>query len=159
MNSKDRLSSFSNFGVCVDIHAPGEGIQSSWPSSDTAYAYLGGTSMASPHVAGVKALFLAYNYVKPAELGDALRRLATANVIQGLPANTNNNFIVFNAPPKAKFDAALSGKAGREEEVTEETDLSVARIFDGFGDDDLVDSLDDDVIDSNAVARLQLQTA
>ncbi|MEU4550655.1 peptidase inhibitor I9 [Micromonospora violae] len=57
----DFRASFSNFGTCVDIHAPGHHIPSSVASSDTAIAKYSGTSMASPHVAGAAALALSAN--------------------------------------------------------------------------------------------------
>ncbi|SES45280.1 Serine protease, subtilisin family [Actinokineospora terrae] len=60
-DAADRRASFSNFGTCTDIYAPGAGITSSWYTSDTDATSLDGTSMASPHVAGAAALYVAAN--------------------------------------------------------------------------------------------------
>ena len=57
--SSDARSSFSNYGTCLDIYAPGSSITSTW--SNGGYNTISGTSMASPHVAGVAALYLAEN--------------------------------------------------------------------------------------------------
>jgi len=55
-DSTDRRSSFSNYGRCSQLYAPGSSILAAWPNSDTATNNISGTSMASPHVAGVVAM-------------------------------------------------------------------------------------------------------
>jgi subtilisin family serine protease len=55
MQNGDSRSSFSNFGTCTQIFAPGTSIQSAWHTSDTATNTISGTSMACPHVAGIAA--------------------------------------------------------------------------------------------------------
>jgi subtilisin family serine protease len=76
----DARSSFSNFGTCLDIFAPGSSITSAWHTSNTATNTISGTSMASPHVAGAIALYLQTNPTASA-----------ATVTQALIANSTPN--------------------------------------------------------------------
>jgi hypothetical protein len=78
--SDDARAFYSNFGSCVDIFAPGHSITSAWNASATASNTLNGTSMASPHVAGVAALALAANpTAAPAAVASFLTSTATPN--------------------------------------------------------------------------------
>ena len=90
----DARSSFSNFGVCLDIFAPGSGILSSYFSSDTATATLSGTSMASPHVAGVAALYKQFNPGASATTTrNAIVNGSTANVVTGAGSGSPNRLL------------------------------------------------------------------
>jgi len=78
----DARSSFSNFGSCLDIFAPGSSITSSWIGSISATNTISGTSMASPHVAGVVAALLGQTpSATPAQIVASLRGSATTNVV------------------------------------------------------------------------------
>ncbi|MBN2386094.1 MAG: S8 family peptidase [Anaerolineales bacterium] len=78
----DTRASYSNYGTCVDLFAPGSGITSAWIGSTTATNTISGTSMASPHVTGVAALYLqAHPTASVAEVSSAIKTNATANVV------------------------------------------------------------------------------
>ena len=92
--STDARSSFSNFGSVVDIFAPGSSITSAWSTSDTATRTISGTSMATPHVAGVAARYLQGNPgASPATVRNALVADATTGRLTGLPTGTSNRLL------------------------------------------------------------------
>ena len=94
----DARSSFSNFGSGVDIFAPGSSIISAWRTSDTATATLSGTSMATPHVAGVAARFLQSNpNASPATVRNEIVAQATLNHLSGLPTGTPNRLLFWSS--------------------------------------------------------------
>jgi len=99
----DARSSFSNFGTCVDIFAPGSSITSAWRTSDTATNTISGTSMATPHVAGVAALFLETNpTASPATVTSALINSSTLNKVGNAGTGSPNRLLfslLTGAPP------------------------------------------------------------
>jgi aqualysin 1 len=96
--SNDSRASYSNFGACLDVFAPGSGITSSWWSNDTATNSLSGTSMASPHVAGAAALFLQFNpTATPALVSNALTGYASTDKVTNAGAGSPNR-LLFSSP-------------------------------------------------------------
>ena len=92
---QDARASFSNYGSCVDWFAPGVGITSAWNSGDNATLTASGTSMASPHTAGVAAIYLESNPgASPSAVAAAIRDAATKGVVSG--ALSANNHLLFN---------------------------------------------------------------
>lgn len=90
----DTQASFSSFGKCVDIYAPGENINSASNTDNAGYKSFNGTSMASPHVAGGAALVLASSpTLKPKDVSDRLSMDATPNKISNPGALTPNRLL------------------------------------------------------------------
>ncbi|KAF2626159.1 oryzin precursor [Macroventuria anomochaeta] len=97
-DSSDKFASFSNYGSVVDIIAPGVSILSTWLNGGT--NTISGTSMATPHVAGLAAYILGFEGKKtPAALATRLQTLALKNKISGLPTTATKNYLAFNGNP------------------------------------------------------------
>ncbi|MGX7825893.1 S8 family peptidase [Actinokineospora sp. 24-640] len=104
-DSADNRASFSNWGSCTDLFAPGVGITSAWATSDTATNTISGTSMAAPHVAGAAALHLSANPgATPAQVGEAILGAATPDVVRNVGGSPNRLLYVVNGttPPPGK---------------------------------------------------------
>jgi subtilisin family serine protease len=93
-NSSDVKASWANYGSCVDWFAPGVSITSAWYTSNTATNTISGTSMATPHTAGVAAQYLQTNRTaSPATVRTALFNLTTKSIVTS--SNTTNNHLLF----------------------------------------------------------------
>ena len=93
----DGMASFSNWGGCVDLFAPGTNIYSAWSTDDYSMGYSNGTSMATPHVAGAAALYLQANpNASPAEVAANVMGNATSGPLSGLIGASANKLLRVN---------------------------------------------------------------
>jgi cerevisin len=120
----DERAYFSNYGKCTDIFAPGLNILSTWTGSKYATNTISGTSMASPHIAGLLAYYVslapakdsafAVADVTPKQLKDALINIATKDTLTDIPADTPN-LLAWNGGGSSNYTQILAGggyKAG-----------------------------------------------
>ncbi|MGW7362394.1 S8 family peptidase [Streptomyces sp. NPDC054841] len=93
-DNTDRRASFSNYGTCLDLFAPGVNITSAWKDNDAATNTISGTSMATPHTAGVAALYLAnHPTATPAQVRDALVNNATSGKVVDARTGSPNKLL------------------------------------------------------------------
>jgi subtilisin family serine protease/PKD repeat protein len=125
----DERASFSNYGECVDLYAPGHGIASASHFNDTDSRTLSGTSMASPHVAGVVAMYLEDNQqATPAEVHSAIVNNTTQYAVSDVPYGPGNmvyslwSSVSFTAP--ATPDLMLEAHGFIDEEGYQVIDLT-----------------------------------
>jgi len=91
--STDARASYSNYGTCLDIFAPGSSITSDWIGSNSATNTISGTSMATPHVAGVIALHLSLHSSNPTATTEWLKSSATKSKVTGAGTGSTTSLL------------------------------------------------------------------
>ncbi|MBW4717655.1 S8 family peptidase [Saccharothrix obliqua] len=125
-NRSDQKASFSNWGTCTDIFAPGQDITSTWHSSDSATNTISGTSMASPHVAGAAAIYVSANpSATPAQVETALVNAATNGKISN-PGTGSPNKLLFIENTPQPTDPKITNPGNQSTNVGQAVNLTVS---------------------------------
>ena len=110
--SSDARASYSNYGTCLDLFAPGSSITSSWYTSSTATNTISGTSMATPHVTGVAALYLEGNpTASPSAVASALVSTATSGAVASAGTGSPNKLLFSTLTPEGGGGGGDTGGA------------------------------------------------
>jgi serine protease len=143
-SSSDTRASWSNYGTCVDLFAPGVSITAAWHTSNTATNTISGTSMASPHVAGVAAKYLAANAAaSPSTVYSAIVTDATANKVSSAGPGSPNLLLFSAGPapappanvaPTASFTRSCNGLTCTFTDTSSDSDGTIVSWSWNFGD-------------------------
>jgi subtilisin family serine protease len=142
--STDAKASYSNFGTCLDLFAPGSSITSAWHTGDTAINTISGTSMASPHVAGVAALLLQGGSASPASIASTITSGATTNKVTSAGTGSPNRLLysllgtttttTTNQAPVASFTHACTDLVCNFTSTSSDSDGNISAYSWSFGD-------------------------
>ncbi|MEJ6574069.1 MAG: S8 family peptidase [Actinomycetes bacterium] len=111
-NSDDSRASYSNYGTCLDIFAPGTAIESTWLGTSY-YAILNGTSMAAPHVAGIIVRFLSqYPGLTPTQVANSIKTSSTKNLVTSAGTGSPNRLAYLTVlPDTTNVSLSVAGSA------------------------------------------------
>jgi len=133
----DSRAYFSNYGKCTDIFAPGLSILSTWIGSKYATNTISGTSMASPHIAGLLAYYLSlqpaadseYSLapITPAQLKANLIKVATVGTLSDIPADTPN-LLAWNGGGCSNYTAIVEAGGYKAKPKTKDMKASISEL-------------------------------
>lgn len=147
-NRQDGQASYSNYGNCLDIYAPGTDITSAWIGSDSDTNTISGTSMATPHVVGAAALVLGNNAsAAPQQVRATLVNNASSEKVSGIGVGSPNRLLHVgeesgkeppeepgNEAPAADFTVSCFNGCQFDASSTADPDGSIASYSWDFGD-------------------------
>ncbi len=148
--SSDARSSFSNYGSCVDLFAPGSSVTSAWNTGNSATNTLSGTSMSAPHVAGAAAMYLSTKpSASPSQVAQALVSNATTGKVASAGSGSPNRLLYTgfiagggsppppsggDAPPDAKATISCSGLGCTGDASASTDDHGISHYYWQWGD-------------------------